>query len=288
MIYKKNILVYSILSVCLIGIAVLLQLILPDEIAAFSVPILIGAATGIIATLVSTYLENNHILKKKIYLFEKETCYILGRIYNIANIDFNEDIREVVKNNIFELIDHFDNLQDVAEEVNDLLVSKKRKKRLQTIIKQIEPMYVFYLFEYKPPKNIRKHAKDNADEIATFEALKAIKYAKAFNPQPILEQIKNSPNNVIRNFTDKEELFNIIFEKSVFSAERQAASEEFMKVEIEELEKLYKDYDIDKVKSVVEGLPSQNWAFQTKTSRKNQRIIHRITQDEENSDEKRI
>ena len=71
MIYKKNILVYSILSVCLIGIAVLLQLILPDEIAAFSVPILIGAATGIIATLVSTYLENNHILKKKIYLFEK-------------------------------------------------------------------------------------------------------------------------------------------------------------------------------------------------------------------------
>ena len=61
-----------------------------------------------------------------------------------------------------------DNLKDVAEEVNDLLVSKKRKKRLQTIIKQIEPMYVFYLFEYKPPKNIRKHAKDNADEIATF------------------------------------------------------------------------------------------------------------------------
>ena len=149
-------------------------------------------------------------------------------------------------------------------------------------------MYVFYLFEYKPPKNIRKHAKDNADEIATFEALKAIKYAKAFNPQPILEQIKNSPNNVIRNFTDKEELFNIIFEKSVFSAERQAASEEFMKVEIEELEKLYKDYDIDKVKSVVEGLPSQNWAFQTKTSRKNQRIINRITQDEEKSDKKRI
>ena len=288
MIYKKNILVYSILSVCLIGIAVLLQLILPDEIAAFSVPILIGAATGIIATLVSTYLENNHILKKKIYLFEKETCHILGRIYNIANIDFSEDIQEVVKNNIFELIDHFDNLQDVAEEVNDLLVSKKRKKRLQTIIKQIEPMYVFYLFEYKPPKNIRKHAKDNADEIATFEALKAIKYAKAFNPQPILEQIKNSPNNVIRNFTDKEEFFNIIFEKSVFSAERQAASEEFMKVEIEELEKLYEDYNIDKVRSIVEGLPSQNWAFQTKTSRRNQRAINRITQDEENSDEKRI
>ena len=288
MIYKKNILVYSILSVCLIGIAVLLQLILPDEIAAFSVPILIGAATGIIATLVSTYLENNHILKKKIYLFEKETCHILGRIYNIANIDFSEDIQEVVKNNIFELIDHFDNLQDVAEEVNDLLVSKKRKKHLQTIIKQIEPVYVFYLFEYTPKKNIRKHAKDNADEIATFEALKAIKYAKAFNPQPILEQIKNSPNNVIRNFTDKEELFNIIFEKSVFSAEQQAASEEFMKVEIEELKKLYKDYDIDKVKSVVEGLPSQNWAFQTKTSRKNQRIINRITQDEEKSDKKRI
>lgn len=94
--------------------------------------------------------------------------------------------------------------------------------------------------------------------------------------------------NVIRNFTDKEELFNIIFEKSVFSAERQAASEEFMKVEIEELKKLYKDYDIDKVKSVVEGLPSQNWAFQTKTSRKNQRIINRITQDEEKSDKKRI
>ena len=288
MIYKKNILVYSILSVCLIGIAVLLQLILPDEIAAFSVPILIGAATGIIATLVSTYLENNHILKKKIYLFEKETCHILGRIYNIANIDFSEDIQEVVKNNIFELIDHFDNFQDVAEEVNDLLVSKKRKKRLQTIIKQIEPMYVFYMFEYKPPKNIRKHAKDNADEIATFEALKAIKYAKVFNPQPILEQIKNSPNNVIRNFTDKEELFNIIFEKSVFSAERQAASEEFMKVEIEELEKLYEDYNIDKVRSIVEGLPSQNWAFQTKTSRRNQRAINRITQDEENSDEKRI
>ena len=286
MIYKKNILVYSILSVCLIGIAVLLQLILPDEIAAFSVPILIGAATGIIATLVSTYLENNHILKKKIYLFEKETCHILGRIYNIANIDFSEDIQEVVKNNIFGLIDHFDNLQDVAEEVNDLLVSKKRKKRLQTIIKQIEPMYVFYLFEYKPPKNIRKHAKDNADEIATFEALKAIKYAKAFNPQPILEQIKNSPNNVIRNFTDKEELFNIIFEKSVFSAERQAASEEFMKVEIEELEKLYKDYDIDKVKSVVEGLPSQNWPFQTKTSRRNQRLSNRIMNEEENNDEK--
>lgn len=286
MIYKKNILVYSILSVCLIGIAVLLQLILPDEIAAFSVPILIGAATGIIATLVSTYLENNHILKKKIYLFEKETCHILGRIYNIANIDFSEDIQEVVKNNIFELIDHFDNLQDVAEEVNDLLVSKKRKKRLQTIIKQIEPMYVFYLFEYKPPKNIRKHAKDNADEIATFEALKAIKYAKAFNPQPILEQIKNSPNNVIRNFTDKEELFNIIFEKSVFSAERQAASEEFMKVEIEELEKLYEDYNIDKVRSIVEGLPSQNWAFQTKTSRRNQRLSNRIMNEEENNDEK--
>ena len=288
MTYKKNIVVYSILSVCLIGAAILSQLILPEKIATFSVAILIGAATGIIATLVSTYLENNHILKKKIYLFEKETCHILGRIYNIANIDFSEDIQEVVKNNIFELIDHFDNLQDVAEEVNDLLVSKKRKKRLQTIIKQIEPMYVFYLFEYKPPKNIRKHAKDNADEIATFEALKAIKYAKAFNPQPILEQIKNSPNNVIRNFTDKEELFNIIFEKSVFSAERQAASEEFMKVEIEELEKLYEDYNIDKVRSIVEGLPSQNWAFQTKTSRRNQRAINRITQDEENSDEKRI
>lgn len=288
MTYKKNIVVYSILSVCLISAAILSQLILPEKIATFSVAILIGAATGIIATLVSTYLENNHILKKKIYLFEKETCHILGRIYNIANIDFSEDIQEVVKNNIFELIDHFDNLQDVAEEVNDLLVSKKRKKHLQTIIKQIEPVYVFYLFEYKPPKNIRKHAKDNADEIATFEALKAIKYAKAFNPQSILEQIKNSPNNVIRNFTDKEELFNIIFEKSAFSAEQQAASEEFMKVEIEELKKLYKDYDIDKVKSVVEGLPSQNWAFQTKTSRKNQRIINRITQDEEKSGKKRI
>ena len=288
MTYKKNIVVYSILSVCLIGAAILSQLILPEKIATFSVAILIGAATGIIATLVSTYLENNHILKKKIYLFEKETCYILGRIYNIANIDFNENIQEIVKTNVCELMEHFDNLQDVAEEVNDLLVSKKRKKRLQTIIKQIEPMYVFYLFEYKPPKNIRKHAKDNADEIATFEALKAIKYAKAFNPQPILEQIKNSPNNVIRNFTDKEELFNIIFEKSVFSAERQAASEEFMKVEIEELEKIYQDYDIGKVKSIVEGLPSQNWAFQTKTSRKNQRIINRITQDEEKSDKKRI
>ena len=89
----------------------------------------------------------------------------------------------------------------------------------------------------KSPLSV-KYAKDKADEIAAFEALKAIKYAKAFNPQPILEQIKNSPNNVIRNFTDKEELFNIIFEKSVFSAERQAASEEFMKVEIEELEKI--------------------------------------------------
>ena len=110
MIYKKNILVYSILSVCLIGIAVLLQLILPAEIAAFSVAILIGAATGIIATLVSTYLENNYILKKKIYLFEKETCCILGRIYNIAKIDFSEDIREVVETNICELMEHFDNL----------------------------------------------------------------------------------------------------------------------------------------------------------------------------------
>ena len=59
-----------------------------------------------------------------------------------------------------------------------------------------------------------------------------------------------------------------------------------MKVEIEELEKLYKDYDIDKVKSVVERLPSQNWAFQTKTSRKNQRAINHIMNEEENHDEK--
>lgn len=275
MIYKKNILVYSILSVCLIGISVLLQLILPDEIAAFSVPILIGAATGIIATLVSTYLENNHILKKKIYLFEKETCYILGRIYNIANIDFNENIQEIVKTNVCELMEHFDNLKNIAIEMNSLLMLSKTEKRLQTIIKSIEPIFVFCLFDYKSPQNILTHAKDKADEITTFEALKAIKYAKAFNPQPILDQIKNSPNNVLNGFCDEDDFFNIIFEKTVFSAEQRSASEELMRSEIEELEKLYKDYDIDKVKSVVEGLPSQNWAFQTKTSRRNQRLSNR-------------
>ena len=147
-------------------------------------------------------------------------------------------------------------------------------------------MYVFYLFEYKPPKNIRKHAKDNADEIATFEALKAIKYAKTFNPQPILEQIKNSSNNVLHGFFNEDDFFNIIFEKTVFSTEQRAASEELMKSEIEELEKLYQDYDIDKVRSVVEGLPSQNWPFQTKTSRRNQRLSNRIMNEEENNDEK--
>ena len=286
MIYKKNILVYSILSVCLIGIAVLLQLILPDEIAAFSVAILIGAATGIIATLVSTYLENNHILKKKIYLFEKETCHILGRIYNIANIDFSEDIREVVETNICELMEHFDNLQNIAMEMNSLLMSSKTEKRLQTIIKHIEPAFVFCLFDYKSHRNILTYAKDKADEIATFEALKAIKYAKAFNPQPILDQIKNSSNNVLHGFFNEDDFFNIIFEKTVFSAEQRAASEELMKSEIEELEKLYQDYDIDKVRSVVEGLPTQNWPFQTKTSRRNQRLSNRIMNEEENNDEK--
>ena len=286
MTYKKNIVVYSILNVCLIGAAILSQLILPEKIATFSVAILIGAATGIIATLVSTYLENNYILKKKIYLFEKETCCILGRIYNIAKINFSEDIREVVETNICELMEHFDNLQNIAIEMNSLLMSSKTEKRLQTIIKHIEPAFVFCLFDYKSHRNILTYAKDKADEIATFEALKAIKYAKAFNPQPILDKIKNSPNNVMKHFADEDAFFNIIFEKTVFSLEQRAASEKLMKSEIEELEKLYKDYDIDKVKSVVEGLPSQNWSFQTKTSRRNQRISNHIMNREENNDEK--
>lgn len=285
MIYKKNILVYFILSSCLIGVAVLLQIILPEEIAAFGVAILIGAATGIIATLVSAYLENNQKLKEKIFLFEKDVCHILRCLYNIADVDFNEDILGVVKSNILELLNHYEDLQNVAVKMNGLLMLPKRKKQLQAIIRHIEPVYAFYLYEYKPPENIliHVHAKNKADEIATFEALKAIKYAKGFNPQPILAQIQNSSNNVIRDFTDKEEFFNIIFEKSVFSSECQAASEEFMKAEIEELEKLYQDYDINKVKSVVGRLHPQDWSFQTKTNRKNQRAVKQLTKEEQNN-----
>ena len=66
MTYKKNIAIYFIFSVCLIVLGIWLQFALPEEIAGISVAILIGAATGIIATLVSTVLENNHVLKKKV------------------------------------------------------------------------------------------------------------------------------------------------------------------------------------------------------------------------------
>ena len=61
-----------------------------------------------------------------------------------------------------------------------------------------------------------------------------------------------------------------------------------MKSEIEELEKLYQDYDIDKVRSVVEGLPSQNWPFQTKTSRRNQRLSNRIMQENNSTNKKSL
>ena len=217
-------------------------------------------------------------------MFEKHTCHILGSLYSLANTECDEGcesekLQESVRARVFALIDHFDELLQLGAEMEALLIPLFKKRKLSFILTSLQSVYLFYLYEYTSPKNIQKHAEKSADDIATFEALKAIKYAKRFDPQPILRLIRRSPNNTVKDLVGREEFFNIIFEKELFSEERRVAGEEYEKSEIQALEKLYRDYDINRVREIVHSMNPGDWSFSSKTvgqRRGLSRLFHRL------------
>ncbi len=266
--YKKNIIVYFLMSIILIGIAIGVQVFVPASISVFLVAILVGAATGIIATMVSCILDNNHKLQIEILAFEKTTCRILGRIYNIARLDVNNDnIVIEVEKNLDETCDYLQELLLIIEKINLLMIFPVKESKMQKVVDDLEKIHLFLMWDYNFPGKIEKYEKGNPEEIKIFEALKAIKFMRKFNPQPILNYLKKSKNNVMKSFSDKECFFNIIFERDVFNEERAKEGEKYARHEIEELVELYKKYDITRVRSLVDKVQMNDWIFSTQSAK---------------------
>lgn len=275
--YRKNIITYLIISIILIIIAVLFQIFLIERVSVIIVSILIGAATGIIATMIACVLDNNQKLQEGVLLFERATCHILGEIYKIANLDATQaTIVDELNNNAKAIIDYGDELKLAAEKIDLLFILRKREQKLKLIYNQLENIVTFILYEFKPIEIIKVHEPTNYENIALFEALKLIKFAREFNPQPILKIIQKSKNNIPTNIGGREEFFNIIFEKDIFNDKMKKSCDESMKQEINSLCNLYSRYDINEVMSTIDKVQMGDWAFSTKISRKKEHKINKL------------
>ncbi len=262
------------MSVILIIVAVCIRIFVIEQVSDFIVSILIGAATGIVATMVSCVFDNNQKLQDEVLLFERTTCHILGELYNIANLDAKQDVPIKVNNNAMTICNYFDKLEEAKKKIDFLFVVRKREKQLQEIYNQLEKISLFISYEYMSlQNNIIEAEPDKYEKIALFEALKVIKFAREFNPQPILKIIQKSKNNKPMTINGREEFFNIIFERDIFNIEMEKKCNEIMEQEIKSLCDLYSKYDINKVISAVDKIQIGDWSFSTKTSRKEERKI---------------
>lgn len=260
--YKKNVITYFIISVLLIGLAVVSQIFMAENVAVFVVAILVGAATGIIATLVSCVLENNHKLNLEIYSLEKAVSKILGGIYSIANLDvYDSEVIRKTKKHVDEINESFFETDDIIERINYLMISPIRERKIQKIIDAFNYLRTFIVWEYNTPKKIEKFEKNNAEQIQTFETLKVIKYMKTFEPQLILNYLQNSKNNKMKSITDRDSFFHLIFSTNDLEKEREKEQEDYEKQEVEELSSLYEKYDIEKVKEHVANIKLKKWEF---------------------------
>ena len=260
--YKKNVITYFIISVLLIGLAVVSQIFMAENVAVFVVAILVGAATGIIATLVSCALENNHKLNLEIYSLEKAVSKILGGIYSIANLDvYDSEVIRKTKKHVDEINESFFETDDIIERINYLMISPIRERKIQKIIDAFNYLRTFIVWEYNTPKKIEKFEKNNAEQIQTFETLKVIKYMKTFEPQLILNYLQNSKNNKMKSLTDRDSFFHLIFSTNDLEKEREKEQEDYEKQEVEELSSLYEKYDIEKVKEHVANMKIKKWEF---------------------------
>lgn len=270
--YRKNIITYLIISIILIIIAVFFQIFLIERVSVIIVSILIGAATGIIATMIACVLDNNQKLQEGVLLFERAACHILGKLYKIANSDATQIIIEELNNNAMAIIDYGNELELAAKKIDLLFILRKREQKLKLIYNQLEDIVTFILYEFKPIEIIKKNQPVNYETIALFEALKLIKFAREFNPQPILKIIQKSKNNIPTTIGGREEFYNIIFERNIFNDEMKKRCNESVKQEINSLCNLYSEYDINEVISTIDKVQMGDWTFSTKMSRKERKI----------------
>ncbi len=263
--YRKNLITYLIISVSLVVLAVVAQLFLHETISVFIVAILVGAATGIVATMVSCYFENNYKLELEILSFEKLVCRILGNVFSIATLDINGNyIITETKKHIDEINKSFYNLNDVIDNMNYLLISKRKEKKLQNIVNELNNLFTFILWDYNSPKKIERYGKDNIEEVQMFETLKAIKYMKNFNADSILQYLQKSKNNKMKYIADKDSFFHIIFESCLSDEEQKEKRDKYQREEVKELENLYKKYNIETVKEHVRNIEVPKWDFSTR------------------------
>ena len=280
--YKKNIITYFVMSTVLLIVAVCFEIFVVEKVSKFIVSISIGAATGIVATMVACIFDNNQKLQEGILLFERTGCHILGELYKIANLDLKQDVTNKVNHSAMAIYDYFIELQGAAKEINLLFISRKREQKLNEVYNQLENIFVFVLTEYVPLGNIKKSKLADPDKFALFEALKAIKFAREFNPQSILKIIQKSKNNRPTTISGREEFFNIIFERDIFNKEMEKEGNEIMEQRIKSLNDIYSQYDIEKAISEVDKIQIGDWSFSTKTSRKEDREVKKFYRSERN------
>lgn len=270
MIHKKRIITQLISSIILVGIAIIIQVCVKPEIATFMVAIILGIATGVIVAMVDCLQKNKNELDSKVLVFERTICRILSCINNISNIDvYDEKIVDKVEINLDKIYDYGQEMSKILDALNLLLVLPYKERKIQKIIDDISNVFSFIDCNYNFSSTIKRLNISDGDFMIKIEALKAIKFMRNFNPEPILNYLQHSKNNKMKpDFGDRECFFNIIFEQDVFSESNRNDGDEMMKNELEATSKRYVNFDFLKIASKIKEIPQQNWSFSTATKRR--------------------
>lgn len=270
MIHKKRIITQLIASIILIGVAVIIQIFVKPENATFMVAIILGIATGVIVAMVDCLQKNKSELDTKVLTFERIVCRVLSCIKNISELDvYGDKIVNIVEMNLDKIYDYCQEMEKLIDELNLLLVLPCKEKKIKKIIDDIGKVSSFINCNYNFSSTIKRLNISDGEFVSKMEALKAIKFMRKFNPEPILDYLQHSKNNQMKpNFGDKECFFNIIFEQDVFSESRRNAGDEMIKNELEATSKRYANFDLLNIEDTINKMPQQEWNFSTATKKR--------------------
>lgn len=267
---KYNIIINFVLALVLLIIAIIFQ-INESSTSSFIVSIFISISTGILVGDIPLIIENYVKVKELTNEFERVTCKILKNIYNIINIDLDNEYVELVRKQRVKILNNFQLIDNLIEQFNMHLVFKE--KRIKKILSILFNLRDFMITECHFPNDETKQNLQDYKTFIKFECLKIVKYCKQFNPQPIFTLLYSSKNNILNTFEDIDNtLYGIIFSEDLREFNKEADQNLTNEIFLE-FEEKYINFDINHTKDIVKSIKHKDWSWGTYISKKYKKII---------------
>ncbi len=269
---RKSIIILLWTSIFLVVCAIIIQLSCTTVVLNFLISILLGIATGILATTVALLTENIYKVKELYMDYEKSVCKMLNNIYQIASVDLQKDYETSVKRNRDSFINEWENRKNILYKLRKMLHFYYARK-IKSIDEKIGCIFPnMQTFFYPHFHNTELTDKDI--KIRRFESLKLIKTCRNFNPQEIFSTFENSKNNRIKKDFDANDLMAETLFGLVYFPDMEKDTD------YEEAYVSYNNYyakcDLNATQESVKNIPIQDWSWHTYYSRKTKKEIDKI------------